>query len=196
MANPTNTKCLIGEARMNWPRVFEPESFKGGDPKFQVTLTFPKSNTELYQKIQNAINECLQKAVNSKFGGKMPKNLDLPRIKDGDEDFEGEGYPDQWVIKASSKYKPEVVKRMIVAGKPQFVQITDESEFYAGCYGFASVTFCAFNVDMNKGVSCQLDSLLKTRDGERFTSKSDAATDFGGLADDVFGDNPDDDNVW
>ena len=47
MANQTNTKCLIGEVRMNWPRVFEPESFNGGEPKYNVTLTFPKTDKEL-----------------------------------------------------------------------------------------------------------------------------------------------------
>lgn len=181
MANQTNTKCLIGEARMNWPRVFEAESFNGSEPKYSVTLTFPKENTKLLETIKAAIESCAEKARTTMFGGKLPKNFELPRIKDGDEDFDEEGYPGQWVIKASSKFKPEVVKKMTVAGKPQFVQITDEEEFYGGCYGYASVTFRAFSVEVNKGISCQLDSLLKTKDGERFGGKSTAADDFAGL---------------
>lgn len=182
MANQTNTKCLIGEARMNWPRVFEPESFNGGEPKYSVTLTFPKTDKELYKKIQTAIEECAEKAKATMFGGKLPKSFELPNIKDGDEDFDGEGYPGQWVIKASSKYKPEVVKKMKVAGQSQFVQITDPDEFYGGCYGYASVTFRAYALDVNKGISCQLNNLLKTRDGERFGAGSaTAASDFAGV---------------
>jgi len=150
MANQTNTKCLIGEARMNWPRVFAPEAFNGGEPKYNVTLSFPKSDTKLLATIQAAIEECAEKARTTMFGGKLPKNFELPNIKDGDDDFDGEGYPGQWVIKASSKFKPEVVKKMKVAGQPQFVQITDEDEFYGGCYGYASVTFRAFAVEVNK----------------------------------------------
>lgn len=192
MANQTNTKCLIGEARMNWPRVFEPESFNGGEPKYSVVLTFPKDNDELYDKIQQAIDECAEKAKTTMFSGKLPKNFQLPEIKDGDEDFDNEGYPGRWVLKASSKYKPEVVKRMKVAGKGQFVEISDPEEFYAGCFGYASVTFRAYALDVNKGISCQLDSLLKTRDGERFGSSGNAQTDFAGLADGL--DNYDDDD--
>lgn len=192
MANQTNTKCLIGEARMNWPRVFEPESFNGGEPKYSVVLTFPKDNDELYDKIQQAIDECAEKAKTTMFSGKLPKNFQLPEIKDGDEDFDNEGYPGMWVLKASSKYKPEVVKRMKVAGKGQFVEISDPEEFYAGCYGYASVTFRAYALDVNKGISCQLDSLLKTRDGEKFGSSGNAQTDFAGLADGL--DNYDDDD--
>lgn len=192
MANQTNTKCLIGEARMNWPRVFEPESFNGGEPKYSVVLTFPKDNDELYDKIRQAIDSCAEKAKTTMFSGKLPKNFQLPEIKDGDEDFDNEGYPGMWVLKASSKYKPEVVKRMKVAGKGQFVEISDPEEFYAGCFGYASVTFRAYALDVNKGISCQLDSLLKTRDGERFGSSGNAQTDFAGLADGL--DNYDDDD--
>lgn len=182
MANQTNTKCLIGEARMNWPRVFEPEAFNGGEPKYSVTLSFPKSDTKLLATIQKAIEECAEKARTTMFGGKLPKNFELPNIKDGDEDFDGEGYPDMWVIKASSKFKPEVVKKMKVAGQSQFVQITDPEEFYGGCYGYASVTFRAYSTDVKKGISCQLDNLLKTRDGERFGgSGATAAADFAGV---------------
>lgn len=179
---------------MNWPRVFEPESFNGGEPKYSVVLTFPKDNDELYDKIQQAIDECAEKAKTTMFSGKLPKNFQLPEIKDGDEDFDNEGYPGMWVLKASSKYKPEVVKRMKVAGKGQFVEISDPEEFYAGCFGYASVTFRAYALDVNKGISCQLDSLLKTRDGERIGSSGNAQTDFAELAD-VLDNYDDDDDV-
>ena len=193
MANQTNTKCLIGEARMNWPRVFEPEAFNGGEPKYNVTLTFPKSNTKLLATIEAAIQECAEKARTTMFGGKLPKNFELPNIKDGDNDYDGDGYPDQWVIKASSKFKPEVVKKMKVAGQSQFVQITDPEEFYGGCFGYASVTFRAYSTDVKKGISCQLDNLLKTRDGERFGgSGATAATDFAGVNIPDFEEDPDD----
>lgn len=185
MANLTNTKCLIGEARMNWTRVFEPESFNGGEPKYSVVLTFPKTNTKLLNTIEAAIEECRQKAAATMFNGKLPKNFQMPEIKDGDTDYDNEGYPGMWVIKASSKYKPQVVKKMTVAGKASLVEITDESEFYAGCYGYASVTFRAYTLDVNKGISCQLDNLLKTRDGERFGGSGNAATDFASVLDDI-----------
>lgn len=184
MANQTATKCLIGEAKMNWVRVFEPEIFEG-TTRYSVTLTFPKSDTKLYNEIQAKIAECAKKAEQTMFGGKLPKKFTLPAIKDGDEDFDGDSYEGMYVIKASSAYKPEVVKKETVMGKKSLVPITDEEEFYSGCYGFASVTFAAYSKDVNKGISCQLNSVLKTKDGERFAGKSSAADDFSGLLDDL-----------
>lgn len=192
MANPTITKCLIGEARMNFVRVFEPESFNGGDPKYSVILSFPQSNKELVKKIQTAIDECVEKTKTAKYGGKLPKSFNIVELKDGDTDYEKDGFAGMFTLKASSAYKPEVVKRMTVAGKPTFVQITDEDEFYSGCYGYASVTFFAYDNGVSKGVTCGLNSLLKTRDGERLGGATSAAEDFAGLADDVFEDSDED----
>ena len=185
MANPTITKCLIGEARMNFVRVFEPEAFNGGEPKYSVILSFDKDDEALVAKIEAAINECVEKAKTSKYGGKLPKGFKVIELKDGDEDYEGEGFPGQYTIKASSAYKPEVVKKGKVMGKTQFVPITDEDEFYSGCYGYASVSFFAYDNGVSKGVTCGLNSLLKSRDGERFgNGGGSAAADFAGVIDD------------
>jgi len=43
------------------------------------------------------------------------------------------------------------------------------------------VTFRDLAVEVNKGISCQLNKILKTKDGERFGSKSTAADDFAGI---------------
>lgn len=194
MANPTITKCLIGEARMNFCRVFEPESFNGGDPKYSVILSFDKDDEALVAKIEAAINECVEKAKTSKYGGKLPKGFKVIELKDGDEDYEGEGFPGQYTIKASSAYKPEVVKKGKVMGKTQFVPITDEDEFYSGCYGYASVSFFAYDNGVSKGVTCGLNSLLKSRDGERFgNGGGSAAADFAGVIDDI--EDADDDDL-
>ena len=152
--------------------------------------TATKGDTKRYNGSQAKIAECAKKAGQTMFGGKLPKKFALPTIKDGDEDFDGDCYEGMYVIKASSAYKPEVVKKETVMGKKSLVPITDEEEFYSGCYGFASVTFTAYSKDVNKGISCQLNSVLKTKDGERFAGKSSAADDFSGLLDDL--DDPDD----
>lgn len=183
--NSTLTKCLIGEARMNWPRVFEPESFNGSEPKYNITLSFPKTDQALAKKIQGAINECAEKAK-AQYGGKLPKSFKLPELKDGDEDFETEGYAGLYVIKASSKYKPEIVKKATVMGKTQLVPITSADEFYAGCYGYASVTFFAYDTPASKGISCGLNSILKTKDGERFDGAgSSAEADYADILNDI-----------
>ena len=185
-SNPTITRCLIGEARVNFPKVFEPESFNGGAPAYNVTLSFPKTDTALLAKIEKAIEECKAKYA-AQNGGKVPKNFVLPLIKDGDTDYESDGYAGLYTIKLKSKFKPELVKKATVMGKTQLVPITDEDEFYAGCYCYAAVDFFAYNSDVAKGISAGLSSILKTRDGERFvsTAKGDAADTFADVLGDI-----------
>ena len=93
MANPTITKCLIGEARMNFAHVFTPDSFDDkSEPKYSVVLSFPKSDKKLYKTIEAAINECVEKAK-SQYGGTLPKKFNIIEIQDGedwDEKFERE----------------------------------------------------------------------------------------------------------
>lgn len=184
MANPTITKILVGEARMNFARVFEPESFNGGKPKYSVILSFDKSNTELVAKIQQAIDECTEKAK-TQYGGKLPKGFKIVELKDGDIDYDTEGFAGQFTLKASSEYKPEVVKKTKVMGQSSLVPITDEDEFYSGCYGYASVSFFSYDTGMSKGVTCGLNNLLKTRDGERLGGGGGAASDFAGVLDTI-----------
>ena len=192
-SNPTITRCVIGEARVNYPKVFEPESFNGSAPVYNVTLSFPKENTALLNKIEAAIEECKAKFA-AQNGGRIPKNFVLPLIKDGDTDYESDGYAGLYTIKLKSKFKPELVKKVKVMGKTQLAPITDEDEFYAGCYCYAAVDFFAYSSDVAKGISAGLSSLLKTRDGERFVSsaKGDAADTFADVLGDI--DDIDDDD--
>ena len=180
-----STKCLIGEARVNFPSVFAPESFQGGDPVYHVTLSFSKSDTALLDKIQKAIDETAEKYRQAN-GGKLPKTFKFPLIKDGDEDYESEGYAGLYTIKAKTKFKPEIVKKATVMGKTQLVPITDEEEFYAGCYCYASVDFVTYELDTSKGISCRLNSILKSRDGERFGGPAESVEEaFAGVLDDI-----------
>lgn len=188
MANPTITKCLIGEARMNFARVFEPESFDDkSEAKYSVVLSFPKTNKELYKKIQNAIDECVEKAK-ARHGGTLPRKFSVIEIKDGEDWDPKYNLEDFYTVKATSSYKPEIVKKATVMGKVQLVPITDEEEFYSGCYGYASVSFYEFGGEKspNKGITCALNNLLKSRDGERIGEGSGSAeSDFAGVIDDI-----------
>ena len=195
MANPTITKCLIGEARMNFAHVFTPDSFDDkSEPKYSVVLSFPKSDKALYKKIQAAIDECAEKAK-AQYGGALPKKFNIIEIQDGADWDEKFNLEDFYVIKASSSYKPEVVKKAKVMGKVQLVPITDEDEFYSGCFGYASVTFVAYDKDVNKGITCMLNSVLKSKDGERFGEGGNVEADYADVIDDI--DNPfeDEDDV-
>ncbi len=73
--------------------------------------------------------------------------------------------------------KPGIVDKDVQA-------ITDQSKFYSGCYGRASITFYAYNVNESKGIACGLQNLQKLSDGERIDGHSRPEEDFDAVQDD------------
>lgn len=171
-------KVITKKVRFSYVNVFEARALEGGEAKYSVTLLIPKSDTETYNKIINAMNKTLNDSVADVFKGVMPSNPKFP-IYDGDgirpsgEPF-GDECKGHWVITANSKEKPEVVD---VACNP----IMSKSDFYSGCYGRASIVFFAYNTNGNKGIGCGLNNLQKLEDGQALSGRSTAVEDFGSL---------------
>jgi hypothetical protein len=181
MNENVTTKCRIGEVRLSYVHIFQPEATaEGGEKKYSVSLIIPKTNKALLNEIKVAIEAAKQAGV-AKFGGKVPVNLKTP-LRDGDlERPDDDAYAGCYFINASSRTKPGVVKRMKVNGQTVMVEVTNEEDVYSGCYGFASVNFFAFNTSGNKGIAAGLNNVLKTRDGEYLGGRASAQTDFGDI---------------
>ena len=193
MAENTNTKVRIGEVRLSYCHLFQPEAVAdGGEKKYSVSIIIPKSNTKLVAEIKAAIEAAAATGI-SKFGGRRPANLKTP-LRDGDlERADDDAYADAWFINASSKGKPGVVKVMNVQGEKKLVEVTNEEEVYSGCYGYVSVNFFAFNNAGNKGVAAGLNNVLKTKDGTFLGGRTSAQTDFGDMDLSGIGESGDDD---
>lgn len=193
MAENTNTKVRIGEVRLSYCHLFQPEAVAdGGEKKYSVSIIIPKSNTKLVAEVKAAI-EAAAAAGLAKFGGRRPANLKTP-LRDGDlERADDDAYADAWFINASSKGKPGVVKVMNVQGEKKLVEVTNEEEVYSGCYGYVSVNFFAFNNAGNKGVAAGLNNVLKTKDGDYLGGRTSAQTDFGDMDLSGIGDSDEDD---
>jgi hypothetical protein len=173
-----STKVITGKVRFSYANVWEPKSINGSDPKYSVSIIIPKSDKKTLADIKAAIEQAKKDGV-AKFGGKVPANLKLP-LRDGDVDrAEDEAYKDSYFINANSKDKPGIVDKGV---KP----ILDQSEFYSGCYGRASINFYAFNQNGNKGIACGLQNLQKLSDGEPLSGRSRAEDDFSTAEDDDF----------
>lgn len=169
-----STKVVTGEVRFSYAHVFEPASINGSEPKYSVSILIDKKDKTTLAKIEKAVEAAKTAGAAAKFGGKIPTNLKLP-LRDGDVDREDdEVYAGKYFINANCKQKPGVVDK---SGNP----IIDTTEFYSGCYGYASITFYAFNTSGNKGIACGLNNLMKTRDGESLGGRSSAEDDFAGL---------------
>jgi hypothetical protein len=61
----------------------------------------------------------------------------------------------------------------------------DAMECGSGDYCNVSVNFYPFNANGNRGVAAGLGNIQKVKDGERLSGRTNAASDFEELADDV-----------
>lgn len=181
MNENTSTKVRIGECRLSYCHLFQPEAVAdGGEKKYSVSIIIPKSNTKLVAQIRTAIDAAAAAGM-SKFGGRRPANLKTP-LRDGDIDrADDEAYADSWFINASSRTKPGVVKVMEIDGEKKLVEVTNEEDVYSGCYGYVTVNFFPFNNAGNRGIAAGLNNVLKSRDGSFLGGRTSAQSDFGDL---------------
>lgn len=173
--NTYSTKVVTGKVRFSYVHVWELASVNGGDEKYSVSIIIDKNDKDTIADINRAVENAKRAGI-AKFGGKIPQNLKTP-LRDGDIDREDdENYEGCYFLNANCKTKPGVVDKNC---KP----IIDSTEFYSGCYGHASLTFYAFNVNGNRGIACGLNHVMKTEDGEPLGGRSKAEDDFRDLKD-------------
>lgn len=171
MADTNPSKVVTGIVRFSYTHIWEPASIDEDAKKaFSTNIIIPKSDKDTIKAIKKAIDAAAE-AGKAKLGGKIPTNLKTP-LRDGDEERpDDETYQDAYFINAKTYSRPGVVDRN---AKP----ILDQEEFYAGCYGRASITFYAFNTSGNKGIAAGLNNVMKTKDGERLGGRVSAEQDF------------------
>lgn len=173
MAKLTNdTKVITNKVRFSYAHVFTPTAIgESEDKKYSVSLIIPKSDKETIKLIKEAVKNATEAGKTAKWNGKIPANLKTP-LRDGDEERpDDEAYANAYFINASAVTKPGVVDRNL---EP----ITNEEEFYSGCYGRASVTFYAFNASGNKGIAAGLNHVQKTSEGEPLGGRVSVDVDF------------------
>lgn len=169
---------ITGVFRASYVYVFQPQMLRdGGEPKYQITMLFPKTDQASYQALNVAISQALQAGLQNIFNVQMPPRPKLPLydgdgVKDNGDPF-GEECRGHWVLRASSKTRPSVVDLDI---QP----ILDPNAFYSGCYARATINFYAYNQKGNRGVGCGLNNLQKIADGEPLSGRTTPEEDFGG----------------
>jgi hypothetical protein len=169
---PQPTKLPIGLVRFSYLHVWEPTQIdEASEKKYSASLIIPKSDKALVKKIQTAIEAAKQEGKDKKFGGKIPASLKLP-LRDGDaERPDDENYKNSYFINCSAKTKPTIVDK-------DRNPILEQDQVYSGCFGYASVTFYAFNTSGNKGVAAGLNHIMKVKDGEPLGGRMTAEADF------------------
>lgn len=167
-----DTKVITNKVRFSYVHVFTPTAIgESEDKKYSASLIIPKSDKETIKLISQAVKNATEAGKTSKWGGKIPANLKTP-LRDGDEERpDDEAYANSYFINASANTRPGVIDR---SREP----ITDEEEFYSGCYGRASVTFFPFNANGNKGIAAGLNHVQKTSEGEALGGRVSVDVDF------------------
>jgi hypothetical protein len=164
--------------RLSYAHIWQPTKLPKEPPeklKYQCTFLIPKDNVDLVAAIKAAFNEEKEIGKAAKWGGKIPAGMDHI-LRDGDQPKEEDGdvaeeYKGHWYIVAKDKNQPGIVNR-------KGETITKPSEVYSGCYALGSITLYAYNVDTAKGIAAALNNIMFIKDGEPFSGKTDAATDF------------------
>lgn len=166
-----------GKVRFSYCNVFEPrvnDADPSAKPKYSVSLIIPKSDTKTIARIQKAIDAAIQNGISTKFGGKdisKRPTFHMP-LRDGDaERPDDEVYKDSMFVNATSTTQPGIVDK-------DGNRITDQTEFYSGCYGFASVNFFPYSTNGSNGIACGLNNLQKLEDGDPLGGRSSAESDF------------------
>lgn len=169
MSEVTQATKIVIPCRFSYPNVFQPKAAPGSETqKYSCSLLIDK-DPELKKKIDAAIKAAITEGISKKWGGTKPKTLKLP-LRDGDEKLDDPNYEGKYFINANNTMAPGVVG-------PDKMPIVDPNEFYAGCHGYASITFYAFDAQMNKGVAASLNNVMKTAEGERLGATISSAED-------------------
>ena len=168
--------------RFSFVAVFAAKADQQGNLKYGAQLLIPKDSPDtpaLLSQINAEVQKAIQRGVEKgKITAQLAKSSKFKSpVRDGDEYYaeepkaEREACSGHFFLNSSNTNPVGVVDRF---GRP----ITDQVDFYSGCYGLANVTFYAYNKNGNAGVGCGLQNVMKKRDGDHLDSRVDAATAF------------------
>lgn len=175
-----DTEIRIGEVRFGYVHVFSPSLNDDGKPdKYSACLMIPKTNTEALRLIEECINAAKELGKAKLWNNRVPGSDRMNPLHDGDEDRpEKEEYEGMMYLNAKSKNKPGI--RVLEDG--MISEPLDESEFYSGCWGAATISFFPYaHKSGSKGIGVSLGNVIKTRDDERFSGGISADAAFGDL---------------
>ena len=180
------TRVITGKVRLSFSNLFEPRKNDDGTTgRYDCCLLIDKDDKDTINCINKAIENAKAKGVADKWGGKVPKNMQLP-LHDGDEK-EDDQYSEQFAgnmfINPKAKSRPGIVDK-------HGARIIDAEEIYSGCWVVAALSFFPYDMNGNRGVGVGIDNVMKLADGESLAGKPSAESDFAGYTDE---DDDDDD---
>lgn len=184
-----SVRFITGEARFLWPSLFTartPQNRKSATPIFDVEMLFAPSTD-----MSGAFEAAKKAALAAWPGANLTDGSIRFPFRKGDQHIqktvaryerEGKKVPDlshyegTVILRPKSQTRPKVY--VMAAGTGDLVEIINEADVYGGCYGFAEVSFKAYDGnddDIKPGVTAYLEGVVKTRDGDRIGGRDNSA---------------------
>jgi len=158
-------KIRLNNARLSYPSLFKPTSFKGSEPKYGATLILDKEDQEgEILKVEKAIKAL----VKEHFKGNV-KVLKGTCLRDGAEKVDNEGEPKDgygdgvMFVSSSNVNRPQVVDK-----NPRIELTAEDAVIYAGCRVNAVIEIWAQDNDFGKRINAQLKAVQFADDDEPF----------------------------
>jgi hypothetical protein len=176
--------------RGSFVNLAKPRKVSDDSDKEQYSMLIPlpkdKPATKAFIKELLAL---IQSASDAKHGaGFERKKLKYFPVKDGDgPDYEdNEQFNGHWLIRCASNFKPSAID---IHGD----ELLTADELYSGAWYKAKLSVWAWaNPKGGKGVSINLDSVIKMKDDTRFGGGSNASEDF---AEDITGGDKEEEDI-
>lgn len=162
------TKLITPEFRGSFCNLMTPRAFDADKPaKYSMTIPIA-ADDQFWKDLDKAIE-----AAAMKKWGEIPRKMKT-FIKDGDDEDPKYGWGGCLVITASNTQQPGILLKT-ESGTAEPVA---EDDVRSGHYFRAAIRPYAYEYNKTKGVAISLDNVLRTREGEGFTGKTDASDDF------------------
>lgn len=192
---PTSEPIKLPLARLSFPRLFKPKSFREGQPaRFESSFLLDPSD-KAHKAIIDEIVETAEELLLEEFNGKIPKgaemcfgyadasDIQIGTLKWRGKEKEYDGYEGMFYISSSNQTRPTVVDR----NNDPLVE--EDGKPYAGCYVDGSITLWTQDNEYGKRVNANLRAVRFRKDGDAFGRKPvDADEEF-----DILDDEDDDD---
>lgn len=168
-------KIMTPKFRVSFPNVFEARAVVAGQkPKYSLTMLFNMSEIDkdpVQKKLWEEMVQAAKVTAAEKWPKALPANMQSP-FRKGEEKEQYSGYgPGIIFVTASTTTRPGLVDA-------QMVKIIQPEDFYAGCYARATVNPYAWSYLGKNGVSFGLQNIQKLADGDAFSGRADAESDF------------------
>lgn len=189
MKNPA-TRVKTSEVRFSFCHLAEPYSYADDGqqtPKYSLSMIIKKADGNTLAAIKKNYEEAIQRGI-EKYGESFKRKA-TPLVRpvgsnsgllvdcDQDERYqEDSDYKGCYILQAKSLTPAPVFS--IETGRKQLTPDEIKEYVYSGCYGKVLFNFYPYN-NRQMGISCGLDSVMKTRDGESLGGRVNAMDYFG-----------------